>query len=108
MKFSLGNVFRTGDFWSNLEATIKALKKRIKQNSDHISDINKKNNMLLEHIKYLSKENQELKERLSKIEDRVWDLNVVNNSENLLIVKDIESSDLDGKNPNKALQRTSR
>ena len=88
MKISIRDIFRKGELWSNLEETIASIRKSLNHHSKCIEK-SKNNEILLAHyIKQLKKDNSELKTRIEQLENRMWDLKVVSNSKDTIIVKD--------------------
>lgn len=70
----IGDYFKTGEFWSTLEQTIKKLKKKSKQNSRHIRDLENTNLILLEKIENLTIALNNLKADQKDIDRKIWDI----------------------------------
>ena len=90
-------------FWTTLETSLVSLKKSVKQNSKQIRKIENDNNILVEQIKYLGKENIDLRDRIKALEDRVWHLSVAPTTEGVVIGADNteQASLVQLKGPNK-------
>ncbi|UTW01251.1 hypothetical protein KDW99_09030 [Marinomonas rhizomae] len=88
MRISIRDIFRKGELWSNLEETIGSIKKSLTQHSKSIEKSKSNDIILMQNIKKLEKENSDLRNRMVLLENRLWDLKVVSNSNDAIIVKD--------------------
>ena len=70
----IGDYFKTGEFWSNLEKTIKIIKKKTKQNSSHIKDLEMNNIILLEKVIGLNNSIDELRIEVKDLNRKLWDI----------------------------------
>ena len=108
MNISIGDLFKKGEFWTNLEKSLGKLAKKIKQNSSHIKELEEKNNLMIEHIKWLKEENKSLSDRLLALENRVWNLHVTSKPEGVLLVSEadkLSKLEDDAARHNKRLER---
>jgi len=86
MMISIRDFFKSGEIWSNLESTILAMKDRLNCHSDGIKELQNKNLILLQSLNQLDDENKQMRDRLSILEQRMWDLKVVSSSDSAAIV----------------------
>ncbi len=89
MKMSLNSFFKKGELWSGLEGTLESITKTLKVLSKRVQNLSHRESILIEHIKHLKADNLELKNRMDRIEERMWGLNIVSNSNQESIIKDI-------------------
>ena len=94
MKISLKDFFKNGELWSNLEATIITIKKHLNSNTSSIKELKTRDLILLQHIKSLQNENAELKAKILQLDERLWDLSVVANTDNISIVSESGSREM--------------
>lgn len=99
MKLSLKEFFKKGELWSTLESTIGVIKKQLNIHYGYIKDLKNNDLTLMNHINVLKDENKDLKRKLEELERRLWELNIVSNTEGVTIVHSPDDKSL----PNKAL-----
>ena len=68
----IGDFFKTGDFWSSLELTIKKIKNSISLNSKNIKKLHNNDIELMRKVNQLIKENIELKKDFKELESKLW------------------------------------
>lgn len=90
MKISIRDFFKQGEFWSGLQTALDKISGTVKQQGAYISKLEERSNLLVTHIKYLQSENKEMKDRLNRLEQRLWELNVVSKTDGLVIVQAVE------------------
>lgn len=84
MKISIKDFFKTGDLWSNLDKTISLIKKHLTIQSEHIKDLKHRDILILQYIKKIEEENKDLKIKIEKIDERLWKINTMYSSKNLV------------------------
>ena len=89
MKMTLRDFFKKGELWSGLEEVIESINKRLALLAKHARESSNREMFFMQHIKQLKAENLEQKDRIHRIEERLWDLNIVSNSNKESIVKEI-------------------
>ena len=107
MSISIGDLFKKGEFWTNLQASLDGLKKKQNKQSKSIRKIEQDNVILAEQVKYLTQENLDLKNRMTVLEERMWSLGSASNNGDLVINQATEDStnSQNLKGPNKKLNK---
>ena len=86
MKISPTNFFKKGYLWCQLEETQKSTDQRLGTHSKSLEVLRDKNKTLIHHIKRLKDENTDFKNRLSALEDKLYQLNIIASTDGLQIV----------------------
>ena len=76
MGFSLNDFFKKSGLWTDLENIIDRIHKRLSKHSKYIVELKHNDELLLQCIHNLEKENNDLKERLKNIEEKIWNMSV--------------------------------
>ncbi|PIE42175.1 MAG: hypothetical protein CSA47_01605 [Gammaproteobacteria bacterium] len=101
MKLSLADFFSKGQFWSSLEKSLKALQSKSKAQGKRIKKLKENDVQLAGYIKFLQKENDDLKRRIERLEDKIYEIHTSQKPESLVIHSEEESM------PNNKIQRMS-
>ncbi|XCN73019.1 MAG: hypothetical protein Q3M24_22545 [Candidatus Electrothrix aestuarii] len=86
MKFSISNFFSRGHFWTNLEATLKAIRSELDSHSQAIYLSKERDVKLIEYIRHLEKEISHLRKRVETLDKRLYEVNSFRKREDELIV----------------------
>lgn len=108
MKITLHDFFKKGQLWSGLEGTIESINKRLTLLTKRARESSSREVNLIQHIKHLKAENIELKHRMNRIEEKLWDLKSVSNIHEKSIIKEVSynnTKDLNAEQTNKELTK---